>query len=115
MRRALYRAWRRMSQHTLRITTHQDEHDVRITLEGRIAGPWADELSRTWNEIRPVLGQRKLSLDLRNTTYADGPSILVLHSIYTQTVAELITSSPWTKYLADEITRSRATLHDEEN
>ena len=58
--------------------------------------------------MAPSLGTRKLSIDLRNATYADASGIRVLHKIYSQTDAELITSTPWTKYLAEEITRASA-------
>jgi hypothetical protein len=83
-------------------------------LEGRVAGPWAAELSRTWTELAPSVGKRKLSIDLRNTTYADGPGILVLREIYSQAVAELVTSTPWTQYLAEEVTRATVVKNEEE-
>jgi anti-anti-sigma regulatory factor len=77
-------------------------------LEGRVAGPWADELSRTWTELAPSVGTRKLSIDLRNATYADGSGIRVLREIYSSTTADLVTSTPWTQYLAEEVTRAIA-------
>jgi anti-anti-sigma regulatory factor len=97
-----------MSQLTLRISTHQTTASIAINLEGRIAGPWADELSRVWLESAPTLGRRKLLIDLRNTTYADESGIRVLREIYSETAAEIVTSTPWTKYLAEEITRGSA-------
>jgi hypothetical protein len=45
-------------------------------------------------------------LDLCNTTYADVSGIRILRDIYTSTPTELITSTPWTKYLAEEVTRA---------
>lgn len=76
-----------------------------MTLEGRVAGPWAQELGRSWKELAPSVGSRKLSIDLRNTTYADAAGLLILHDIYCQTAAEFVTSTPWTKYIVEEITR----------
>jgi len=98
----------------LRITIQQDANTARIKLEGRIAGPWATELRSAWEKWAPSLGQRKLSLDLRNTTYADALGIRVLREIYSQTEAELGTGTPWTQYLADEITRKSANTNEEE-
>jgi anti-anti-sigma regulatory factor len=87
----------------LRITTQEDEQAIAITLEGRIAGPWVDEISRAWLETAPRLNSRKLSLDLRNVTYADALGKQALRHIHAQSGAELIVSTPWTQYLADEI------------
>jgi anti-anti-sigma regulatory factor len=92
-----------MSQKMLRITTQEDEQAIEITLEGRIAGPWVAEISRAWRETAPRLASRKLSLDLRNVTYADALGKQALRHIHAQSNAELIVSTPWTQYLADEI------------
>lgn len=87
----------------LRITTQEDEQAIAITLEGRIAGPWVDEISRAWLETAPRINSRKLSLDLRNVTYADALGKQALRHIHAESGAELIVSTPWTQYLADEI------------
>lgn len=92
-----------MGRHTLKITFHEDVEAIGITLEGRLVGPWVAELSRTWRETAPRRGERKLSLDLRNVTYSDAEGKKVLKDIFSQTGAQLITSSPWTEYLAQEI------------
>lgn len=89
----------------LRISIEPKETSIAIILEGRIAGPWAAELDRTWSELAPTIGTQKVSIDLSNTTYADENGIRILHKIYSQTAAELITSTPWTQYLAEEVTR----------
>jgi hypothetical protein len=47
-----------------------------------------------------------VSIDLRNVTYADAAGKQVLREIYAQTHVKFIVSSPWTQYLADEITQS---------
>ena len=87
----------------LRITTQEDEQAVEITLEGRVAGPWVPEISRAWMETAPRLAARKLSIDLRNVTYADALGKQALRHIHAQSGAELIVSTPWTQYLAEEI------------
>jgi anti-anti-sigma regulatory factor len=92
----------------LRIEIEQTSVSVTFTLEGRIAGPWAEEFSRSWWGLTPPLGTRKLVLDLRNATYADETGIGVLRKIYSETSAELLTSTPWTKYLAEKVMRENA-------
>ena len=106
--RASVMAWRRMSQRTLRITIQESQAAIEIKLEGRIAGLWVAELARTWAEIMPLQNSRRMSIDLRNTTYADAGGIQVLRDIYAQTAADLVTSTPWTQYLAEEVTRESA-------
>jgi anti-anti-sigma regulatory factor len=92
----------------LRISIKQTAETVAIIPEGRVAGPWAAELSRTWAELAPTVGKRNVTVDLRNTTYADASGIQALQEIYRKAAAELITGSPWTKYLAEEVTRGNA-------
>jgi len=95
-----------MGQHTLRVTieqTKQSDGATVITLEGRVAGPWAAELGRVWNERAPRLAQSKVSIDLSNVIYADAEGIQVLKSIYVQTQPELIAPTPWTRHLAEQI------------
>src|SRR5580700_10251048 len=97
----------------LRISIEQNEESLAIKLDGRIAGPWAAELARTWEELAPKVGPRKLVVDLRNTTYADGSGIELLREIHSRTAAEFLSSGPWTKYLTEEITRGSATQTEE--
>jgi hypothetical protein len=89
----------------LRITVEENEKAMVVKLEGRIVGPWAAELDRLWKETSPKLASKSLSLDLRETTYADAGGIRTLRTIYFQTQASILTSTPWTQYLAEEITR----------
>jgi len=96
-------AWRKAGRHTLKITIQDGDKELGITLEGRVAGPWAAELNRVWTEIAPQLGSRILSIDLQNVTYADASGKQVLREIYARTHARLTASSPWAQYLAEEI------------
>jgi hypothetical protein len=77
-----------------------------MTLEGRLAGPWVTELNRAWREAAPRLGEKLLSLDLRNLTYSDASGKHLLRQIFRETGAEIVTSSPWSQYLADEVRNS---------
>lgn len=79
-----------------------------MKLEGRVAGPWAEELSRVWVETAPLLATRKLVLDLSSVTYADTNGTHVLGQIYSQTNAELLAGTLWTQSLAEQITRGNA-------
>ncbi len=82
-----------------------------LTLEGRVAGPWAAELGRVWEESAPQLAEKKLAIDLCNVMYADEEGKRVLRAIHAQTHAELIASTPWTKHLAREIAGGTESLN----
>jgi len=90
----------------LRITIQETETAVAMKLEGRIVGAWVDELSRTWAQIAPSLGERTISIDLCNITYSDARGDQALRNIYQQSHATLIANNPWAKYIADEVTKS---------
>jgi hypothetical protein len=88
---------------TLRITFQDTAEAVEMRLEGRVAGPWASELARVWMEAAPRLASKKLVVDLHNVTYADATGKQVLKTICAQTRAKLVTNSPWTQFLAEEV------------
>jgi anti-anti-sigma regulatory factor len=84
-----------------------------MRLEGRVAGPWASELDRVWLEAAPRLQSKKLVIDLHNVTYADASGKQVLRDIYAQTNAELVASTPWTQFLAEEVTANKVVAVEE--
>jgi anti-anti-sigma regulatory factor len=98
----------------LRITVEENSQAIVIKLEGRVAGPWAAELGRLWEEKASHLAQKRLSLDLRETTFADTGGIKVLRAIYSQTGAAILAATPWTEYLAEEVTRKNTQYEDTE-
>jgi hypothetical protein len=87
----------------LRITVEETSEAMVLKLEGRLTGPWVAELDRLWEQTSPVCTDRKLLLDLRATTFADADGIRSLRTIYSQTSAKILTGTPWTQYLAQEI------------
>jgi anti-anti-sigma regulatory factor len=99
----------------LRITFEENSKTIVIKLEGRVAGPWATELGRLWEEKAQAAAHKKLSLDLRETTFADAGGIRILRAIYSQTGAAIITGTPWTQYLAEEVSRKNSKNENTEN
>jgi anti-anti-sigma regulatory factor len=87
----------------LRITVQQQESLIEVTLEGRLVGPWVTELRKVWRETASRLGSKRLILNLRDLTFSDEEGKQVLREIATQTGAEISSSTPFTKYLAQEI------------
>jgi anti-anti-sigma regulatory factor len=74
-----------------------------IKLEGRVAGPWAEELDRAWTQASAGAATKELRIDLSDVTYADAIGKRVLGRIYAQTGAQLLTKGPWTQALAEEV------------
>ena len=93
---------------TLRITVHEREGSIEITLEGRLAGPWVAELSKTWRETAPRLQNKAVILNLRDLTYLNDEGKEVLKEIFAQTKADILASNPLTKHLAQEISNPDA-------
>lgn len=87
----------------LRITFEDRNDAFVLKVEGRLAGPWAAELGRLWAEKAQVAAQKKLTLDLRETTFADADGIRTLREIYSQTGTTILAGTLWAQYLAEEV------------
>ena len=87
----------------LRITVHERESSIEVTLEGRLAGPWVAELSKAWRETAPRLGSKRLTINLHNLTYSNEEGKQVLREIVAQTSADILTSDPLMHHFAQEI------------
>jgi anti-anti-sigma regulatory factor len=91
----------------LRIRIDEDEQEIGMTLQGRIAGPEVAELNRAWTEMAPRLREKHLWIDLRKVIHADAAGKQTLGEIYSHTKAKLLTRTLWTEYLALEIMHGR--------
>jgi hypothetical protein len=86
----------------LRITIHDGPKVQTIQLEGKIAGPWVEEVNRTWLSLAPSLGSKELHLDLRDVAFVDAEGRQLLREIYQKTNACFLADSPLTRYFASE-------------
>ncbi|HTL61630.1 MAG TPA: hypothetical protein VL261_08295 [Nitrospira sp.] len=62
----------------LKITTQISDDTTKITLEGRLAGPWISELERCWREAEQSAAGRRVVVDLIGVTFVeqDGKALL---------------------------------------
>jgi hypothetical protein len=75
----------------LRITqSRTTEETCVLTLEGRLHGPWVDELRR----VTTALAGQRLALDLSGLTFVDAPGECLLRDLWSQ-CAELRRCSPF--------------------
>jgi anti-anti-sigma regulatory factor len=96
------------SHFTLRITVHNNPDSTVIKLEGRIAGPWADELGATWCELAITLNERLATVDLRDVTYVDANGMQILRRMYREKKPAFLTGSPLTESFAEQAKRNTA-------
>jgi hypothetical protein len=86
----------------LRITVQQSTQEVTIKLEGRVAGPWVEELHRTWISLAPSLGSKPVCVDLCGVTFVDVAGKHLLRSIWKNEV-RFLADTQMTKHLVEEI------------
>jgi len=91
----------------LNIRIDESADEIRMTLQGQIAGPEVPELNRAWAEVAPRLHQKRLAIDLGTVTHSDPTGMQALIEIYDRTRARLLTMSLWSEYLALEIMYGR--------
>jgi ABC-type transporter Mla MlaB component len=53
----------------LRITTTTDKESPELRLEGRIGGPWVDELRNAWSKVAERASA--VTVDMRGVSYVD--------------------------------------------
>ncbi len=93
-----------MTANTLRITVLERLDSVTIQLEGRIAGPWVNELDRTWRELTPRLDSKRLLVDLRGVTFVADAGRKLLGEIHDRNDARILANTPMTMYVAQQLT-----------
>jgi anti-anti-sigma regulatory factor len=89
----------------LKITVEENGQLVTLKLEGKIAGPWVAEFSRTWQSLAQSLNSKKLSVDLREVTQISAEGRRMLAEIYGKTGAEFQTGSLLMELYAQEAMR----------
>jgi anti-anti-sigma regulatory factor len=86
----------------MRITIHETDKIVTLKIEGRVVDLLTSELNRSWQELAPSLGSKKLSVDLRGVTFMDSAGRHLLAQIHAKTGAEFLADTPMTKHFAEE-------------
>jgi anti-anti-sigma regulatory factor len=103
------------SHFTLRITIQNNpDATAAIKLEGRVVGPWAEELAAVWGDLAITLDERPVTLDMRDVTYIDVSGMQVLRQICRQKHPAILTGSPLTESFAEQAQRN-TTNDNQEN
>jgi len=87
----------------LKITFQDTPEGTEVKLEGKLAGPWVEELERSWTEHSPQASENVI-MDLSDVTYIDPEGKRLLTRMVEKGVCFKGTHL-MTKYVIDEITR----------
>ena len=88
----------------LKITIHTETHSTTLQLEGRLAGPWVEELERSWTSIAKERDKHPLRIDLSSVIYVDQKGKNLLKRLHREG-AGLVASGCLTSCIVEEITR----------
>lgn len=86
----------------LKITTLTKTESTVLRLEGRLAGPWVQELERCWDSTVGTTTNHPLSVDLSAVTYVDSDGKDLLRKIHQQG-GKLAASGCLTSCIVNEI------------
>jgi len=92
----------------LRITPLVAKQKAILRLEGKLTGPWVDELAKVWRRVWPHTGLKQIQVDLRAVSFVDERGKDVLQAMR-QGGAGFIASDPWITTLLAEIERTYQT------
>jgi hypothetical protein len=90
----------------LKITTHSEATLVILELEGRLAGPWVDELKLCWQQTG--VPDHALCVVLKQVTFIDDGGRALLAAMH-QAGVKLEAAGCMTKAVIDEIVKGEAT------
>ncbi len=88
----------------LKITVHPEPEATRLVVEGRLAGPWVEELARCWGGVTES-PKAKVLVDLTAVTFIDCEGKALLTRMWTQG-ARLHAAGCLTRCIVDEITHA---------
>lgn len=87
----------------LKITIHPEAGATRLTLEGRLAGPWVEELDRSWRGVA-CTKQSPVVVDLSGVTFIDPEGKALLTKMWQQG-AKFHAVGCLTRCIVDEISK----------
>ena len=86
----------------LRITVQKGSGPVTLKLEGKLAGPWVEELKDVW---RPGTAAEAVLVDLSDASFVDASGKDLLAQMW-QGGADFVADSPLMKQVIEEVTSS---------
>ena len=90
----------------LRISVSRRPGGATVTLEGRLAGPWVDELARCWSSVTALREASSVRVELEAVTFIDSAGNAVLRRMR-EDGAVLFASGCMTRAILEEIETGR--------
>jgi len=94
----------------LRITIDKNARATTLRVEGRLTGPWVDELERTWRTVASDPTDVRVSVDLTDVTFVGEEGKKLLEVMYGEG-AKLKASGCVTRRLVEEIGQNFNRIH----
>jgi len=94
----------------LRITVDKNSRATTLRLEGRLTGPWVDELERAWRALLTDPANGRVAVDLSDVTFVGEEGKKLLETMYGEG-AKLNACGCVTRRLVEEIEYSFNRLH----
>jgi hypothetical protein len=66
----------------LKITRIGEQDEITLKLEGKLAGPWVDEMEKAWRSVKQVPRELELIVDLNEVTFIDLSGALLLRRMH---------------------------------
>ncbi len=89
----------------LRVRTHYGPIETRLVVEGRLTGPWVDELARCWATLREK-NPGPIRVDLEGVTFVSGTGKALLARLH-EDGALLTARACMTSSIIDEVVNGR--------
>jgi hypothetical protein len=86
----------------LRVTIYDGSSELKLRLEGRLAGPWVREVELCWQAAQSITRNRTVTIDLREVDFVDSDGEQLLAAMYRHG-ATLLAAGPMTKDMVSRI------------
>jgi hypothetical protein len=86
----------------LKITINETPTEERWILQGRLVGPWVDELRTSWKKTRRTYGGRKCVVDLNDVSFIDKCGERLLRTMSKQG-AKLVADGMYIKHVLEQL------------
>jgi hypothetical protein len=86
----------------MKITFCNSSESAVLKVEGKLAGPWVDELERTWHSLNGTQISGHLQVDLCAVTYVDEEGKRLLQEMHKAGV-DLVGDGIMTRYIIEKI------------
>jgi hypothetical protein len=101
------------SRKLLRISYENNPQSATLKLEGKLAGPWIDEVVRTWSDVVGDRPAKDVTVDLSGVMFIDGDGKKLLRWML-QRGARLREGRLMTKYIVDQVVEEAGQLQHQQ-